>query len=163
VDKAVAQNGAGLPHQAAVLPVALLKSYRRFWLPRYPSSWLRHDAIAGVTLAAYAIPVSLAYATLAGVPPHHWIYCYLMGGLGWICSFSTSRQLAVGPTSAIAILVGTTVAGMAGGDAARWTGIAALMALMVAILGLIAWAMRRAAWSTSLVRQFSLDSKLELL
>jgi len=39
------------------------------WLAAYESSWLRHDAIAGVTLAAYAIPVSLAYAGLAGLPP----------------------------------------------------------------------------------------------
>ena len=32
------------------------------WLPAYRPQWLRHDAIAGVTLAAYGIPVSLAYA-----------------------------------------------------------------------------------------------------
>jgi SulP family sulfate permease len=40
------------------------------WLPRYKASWLTGDVIAGITLAAYAIPVSLAYATLAGLPPH---------------------------------------------------------------------------------------------
>ena len=39
------------------------------WLAEYRASWLRPDIIAGVTLAAYAIPVSLAYATLAGLPP----------------------------------------------------------------------------------------------
>jgi sulfate permease, SulP family len=38
------------------------------WLPAYRAEWIRGDAIAGVTLAAYAIPVSLAYATLAGLP-----------------------------------------------------------------------------------------------
>src|ERR1700704_4549469 len=38
------------------------------WLAEYKPSWLRHDAIAGVTLAAYAIPVSLAYAGLARPP-----------------------------------------------------------------------------------------------
>jgi MFS superfamily sulfate permease-like transporter len=36
------------------------------WLASYQSQWLAHDAVAGVTLAAYAIPVALAYATLAG-------------------------------------------------------------------------------------------------
>ena len=36
------------------------------WLPQYERSWLRFDLIAGITLAAYAIPVSLAYASLAG-------------------------------------------------------------------------------------------------
>jgi high affinity sulfate transporter 1 len=111
------------------------------WLARYEASWLPKDAIAGITLAAYAIPVSLAYASLAGVPPQFGIYCYLVGGLGYAL-FGTSRQLAVGPTSAIAMLVGTTVAGMAEGDPARWAAIAALAALVVAVLGTLAWLLR---------------------
>jgi high affinity sulfate transporter 1 len=111
------------------------------WLSEYEPSWLRFDAIAGITLAAYAIPVSLAYATLAGLPPHYGIYCYLVGGLGYAL-FGTSRQLAVGPTSAISMLVGTTVAGMAEGDAARWAGIAALTALIMAMIGVLAWLLR---------------------
>ena len=48
------------------------------WLPSYRREWLASDVVAGVTLAAYAIPVSLAYATLAGLPPHCGIYCYLL-------------------------------------------------------------------------------------
>jgi high affinity sulfate transporter 1 len=111
------------------------------WLPEYERPWLGSDVIAGITLAAYAIPVSLAYASLAGLPPHYGIYCYLVGGIGYAL-FGTSRQLAVGPTSAISMLVGTTVAGMAGGDPARWAGIAALTALVVAVLGGLAWLMR---------------------
>jgi high affinity sulfate transporter 1 len=83
----------------------------------------------------------MAYASLAGVPPHHGIYCYLLGGLGYAL-FGTSRQLAIGPTSAIALLVGATVAGMADGDASRWTGIASLTALVVAALGVLAWLLR---------------------
>jgi SulP family sulfate permease len=111
------------------------------WLKRYEPAWLATDAVAGVTLAAYAIPVSLAYASLAGVPPHYGIYCYLVGGLGYAV-FGTSRQLAVGPTSAISMLVGSTVAGMAGGDATRWAAIASLTALVVAAIGVIAWLLR---------------------
>jgi len=52
-------------------------------------------------------PVSMAYASLAGLPPQHGIYCYLLGGLCYAV-FGTSRQLAIGPTSAIALLVGAT-------------------------------------------------------
>lgn len=111
------------------------------WLPAYERAWLPKDAIAGITLAAYAIPVSLAYASLAGLPPQFGVYCYLVGGLGY-AMFGTSRQLAVGPTSAIAMLVGTTVAGMADGDPARWAAIAALTAFAVAIFGALAWLMR---------------------
>jgi sulfate permease, SulP family len=111
------------------------------WLPQYRTEWLKFDAVAGITLAAYAIPVSMAYASLAGVPPHHGIYCYLLGG-AFYAVFGTSRQLAIGPTSAIALLVGSTVAGMADGDASRWIAIAALSALVVAGLSGLAWLLR---------------------
>lgn len=99
------------------------------------------DAVAGVTLAAYAIPVSMAYAALAGLPPQHGIYCYLLGGVCYAL-FGTSRQLAIGPTSAIALVVGVTAAEMANGDAARLIGIAGLTALMAAALSFAAWFLR---------------------
>ena len=111
------------------------------WLSGYQARWLQSDVIAGITLAAYAVPVSMAYASLAGLPPEHGIYCYLFGGLCYAV-FGTSRQLAIGPTSAIALLVGVTVAGMAEGDPARWTEIAALTALVVAGLSVLAWLLR---------------------
>src|SRR6516225_8928363 len=85
------------------------------WLAEYQAKWLPQDAIAGVTLAAYAIPVSLAYATLAGLPPQVGVYGYLLGGLGYAL-LGSSRQLAVGPTSAISLMIAATVAGMAEGD-----------------------------------------------
>src|SRR5262245_6922851 len=83
----------------------------------------------------------MAYASLAGLPPQHGIYCYLIGGLIYAL-FGSSRQLAIGPTSAISLLVGTTVAGMAGGDLARWAAIASLAALVVAVLSVVAWLLR---------------------
>jgi SulP family sulfate permease len=111
------------------------------WFAEYKAQWLKSDIVAGITLAAYAIPVSMAYATLAGVPPHHGIYCYLVGGLCYAV-FGTSRQLAIGPTSAIALMIGATVAGMADGDVSRWEAIAALTALVVAALSVLAWLLR---------------------
>ena len=111
------------------------------WLAAYQPRWLRNDAIAGVTLAAYGIPVSLAYASLAGLPPQYGIYGYLAGGLAYAL-LGSSRQLAIGPTSAISMLVGATVAGMAGGDPARWADIAALTALVIAAMCLLAWLLR---------------------
>ena len=89
------------------------------WLAEYRLPWLRHDVVAGVTLAAYAIPVSLAYATLAGLPPQYGIYCYLVAGPAYAL-LGSSRQLAIGPTSAISMLVGTTLIGMA--EATRSAG-----------------------------------------
>jgi MFS superfamily sulfate permease-like transporter len=76
------------------------------WLPQYKVGWLRSDVVAGVTLAAYAIPVSVAYASLAGLPRQAGLYCYLVGGAVY-AAFVPPRQLAIGPTSAISILIGS--------------------------------------------------------
>src|SRR6476660_7654830 len=111
------------------------------WLAAYKSSWLLRDAIAGVTLAAYAIPVSLAYAGLAGLPPQVGIYGYMLGGLGYAL-LGSSRQLAVGPTSAISLMIAGTVGAMAEGDVQRYAQIASLAAFTVALLSLIAWLLR---------------------
>jgi SulP family sulfate permease len=111
------------------------------WLAAYRPQWLAHDIIAGVTLAAYGIPVSLAYASLAGLPPQYGIYGYLVGGL-FYALFGSSRQLAIGPTSAISMLVGVTVAGMAHGDPERWADIAALTALVMGGMCVLAWLLR---------------------
>ena len=61
------------------------------WLPAYRAQWLPRDLIAGVTLAAYAVPVAMAYASLAGLPPQSGIYGYLLGGVLYAL-FGTSRQ-----------------------------------------------------------------------
>lgn len=111
------------------------------WLRTYQAEWLVRDAIAGLTVAAYGIPVSLAYASLAGLPPEYGIYGYLVGGL-FYALFGSSRQLAIGPTSAISMLVGVTVADMANGDPGRWASIAALTAVLIAGMCLVAWLLR---------------------
>jgi len=119
--------------RGAFPPAQWLAGYRRGSLPR--------DAVAGLTLAAYAIPVSLAYATLAGLPPQAGVYGFLAGGVAYAL-FGSSRQLAIGPTSAISMLVGATIGGLASGNAARYAYIAALTALVVAAMSLLAWALR---------------------
>ncbi len=111
------------------------------WLADYRLAWLPSDAIAGVTLAAYAIPVSLAYAGLAGLPPQVGIYGYLLGGVGYAL-LGSSRQLAIGPTSAISLMIAGTVGEMAGGDMQRYAHIASLAAFTVAGLSLLAWLLR---------------------
>jgi high affinity sulfate transporter 1 len=108
------------------------------WLATYRRSWLPSDAVAGVTLAAYAIPVSLAYAALAGLPPQVGIYGYMLGGIGYAL-LGSSRQLAVGPTSAISLMIAGTVGPLAAGDPVRYGQIASLAACAVAVLCLIAW------------------------
>jgi high affinity sulfate transporter 1 len=111
------------------------------WLSAYRFAWLPRDLVAGLTLAAYAVPVALAYATLAGLPPQVGIYGYLLGGLGYAL-LGSSRHLAIGPTSAISLMIAATVAGMAEGDPQRYAQVASLAAFVVAGLCLIAWLLR---------------------
>jgi sulfate permease, SulP family len=114
------------------------------WLTNYRVTWLRGDIVAGVTLAAYAIPVSLAYAELAGLPPQAGVYGYLLGGLGYAL-LGSSRQLAIGPTSAISLMIAGTVGDMAGGDVQRYAQIASLTGFTVAAFCLIAWLLQLSA------------------
>jgi high affinity sulfate transporter 1 len=114
------------------------------WLPQYQLAWLRFDFIAGVTLAAYGLPVSLAYAGLAGLPPQMGLYCYLVAGLGYAL-FGSSRHLAIGPTSAISLLVGVTLASLAVGDPARQAALASLSALIMAGIFVLAWLLHLSA------------------
>jgi SulP family sulfate permease len=44
------------------------------WIKDYNRKAIKKDFIAGITLAAYGIPVSMAYTTLAGLPPQYGIY-----------------------------------------------------------------------------------------
>src|SRR6516225_337275 len=111
------------------------------WLAHYQAAWLTSDFVAGVTLAAYAIPVALAYATLAGLPPQIGIYGYMLGGIGYAL-LGSSRQLAVGPTSAISLMIAAAVGPLAAGDEVRYAQVASVAAFAVALLCLIAWLFR---------------------
>lgn len=111
------------------------------WLPDYNKKFLGMDLVAGITLASFVLPESMAYATLAGLPVQTGIYCCMAGGLLYAI-FTSSKHLAVGPTSAISLMVGTTIATMTGGDPARWLAIAGLTALVVGVICLTAFLLK---------------------
>ena len=75
------------------------------------------------------------------MPPQVGIYGYLLGGVGYAL-FGSSRQLAVGPTSAISLMVAGTVGEMAGGDVIRYAQIASLAGFAVALLCFASWLLR---------------------
>lgn len=124
------------PHPPASLAVRLFP-----WLRTYGRTDARDDALAGSTLAAYAVPSSIAYAQLAGMPVATGLYCYLFAGIAYALTGSC-RQLAVGPTSSIALTLAVTLSGMAAGDPARYGELATATAFFVGLTALFAWAMR---------------------
>src|SRR5512137_1796919 len=109
------------------------------WLRRYEAKWLRGDVVAGITLAAYLLPAGLGDASLANLPAQAGLYACLFGGLVfWL--FCSSRHTAITVTSAISLLIGASLGEIAGGDASRFSALAAGTALLVALIGFVAWA-----------------------
>ena len=94
-----------------------------------------------VALGGLPFLCSLAYATLAGLPPQIGVYGYLMGGLGY-ASAGSSRYLAIGPTSAISLMIAAAVGDMTGDDSTRYVQIATGAAFAVGLFSLVAWAFR---------------------
>src|SRR5262249_60248996 len=89
------------------------------WLRAYNGSWLRSDVLAGITLAAYLLPAALGDASLANLPPEAGLYACLYGGLlFWI--FCGSRYTAVSVTSAMSLVIGSSLGGITGGDIMRF-------------------------------------------
>lgn len=136
-----ASNNNGIPSRNGA-PHGIARLMPIFsWLPTYQRPWLWSDIIAGLTLAAYAVPVAMAYSTLAGLTPQAGLYCYIFSGVAYAL-FATSRHLAIGPTAAISVMVASVVGGMAGGDMASYAAMAAITAGLVAAICLLAWVMR---------------------
>ena len=79
------------------------------WLPKYDRSWLRFDIIAGLTLWGLVVPEAMAYAGIAGLPPQAGLYT-LVAALLVYALLGTARHLSVGPTSATAALLASSVA-----------------------------------------------------
>jgi sulfate permease, SulP family len=108
------------------------------WLRMYDRTGLRVDVVAGITLAAYLLPAGLGDASLANLPPQAGLYACLFGGLVfWL--FCSSRHTTITVTSAISLLVGASLGGIAVGDTTRFGALAAGTAVLVALIAFIAW------------------------
>ena len=107
------------------------------WLRNYHGAWFRLD-LAGITLAAYLLPAALGDASLANLPPQAGLYACLFGGLiFWI--FCGSRFTTVSVTSAISLVIGSSLREITGGDVMRFAALAAGTALLVSLIAFIAW------------------------
>ena len=99
-------------------------------LPGYRGGTLRRDLLAGVTVAALALPSAMAYAELAGLSPVAGLYALLLPTVAYTL-LGSSRQLIVGPEGSVAALVATALVPLAAGDPQRYASLAALLALLV--------------------------------
>jgi high affinity sulfate transporter 1 len=105
-----------------IVPVAEhIAGYRRQTLGR--------DALAGVTVAALALPAGMAYAELAGLSPVNGLYALLLPAVAYAV-LGSARMLIVGPEGAIAAMVGAALIPMTQ-DPGERASLAALLALLV--------------------------------
>ena len=106
-------------------------------LPSYRGGILRRDLLAGVTVAALALPAAMAYAELAGLSPVAGLYALLLPTVAYTL-LGSSRQLIVGPEGSIAALAAIALVPLASDDPGRYASLAALLALLVGVVFLAA-------------------------
>ncbi|MBF0323268.1 MAG: sodium-independent anion transporter, partial [Magnetococcales bacterium] len=76
--------------------------------PRITRATLHADSVAGITVALVLIPQSMAYAQLAGLPPHYGLYsAFLPCIVGAL--FGSSKQLSTGPVAVVSLLTGSAL------------------------------------------------------
>jgi len=109
------------------------------WLPglhilrRYEPSWFRHDIFAGLVLTTMLVPVGIAYAEASGVPGIYGLYATIVPLLAYAL-FGPSRILVLGPDSALASVILTTVLPLSAGDAQRAIALAGMMAIVSGVV-----------------------------
>jgi SulP family sulfate permease len=101
-------------------------------LRHYSVAALRVDVLAGLTVAAVAVPQAMAYAMVAGLPAQYGLYtAIVMTAVGAL--FDSSRQLINGPTNAISIALLSVIAAV---PAEQKVEAAVLMAFLVGAIQL---------------------------
>ncbi|KAI8979259.1 sulfate transporter family-domain-containing protein [Mycotypha africana] len=85
------------------------------WIHRYNLMWLFHDLIAGITVGIVVVPQSMGYAKIAELPPEYGLYTAFVG-LCVYCLFATSKDISIGPTAVMSLLMGQTITRMVSSD-----------------------------------------------
>jgi sulfate permease, SulP family len=118
-------------------PAATTDGQRRWFILRSFAGWrpsdLGADAIAGLTLAAIAIPSQIATARLANLTPQIGLLALIAGAIGFAL-FGASRRLAVGADSTIAPIFAGALAMLAAAGPVHYAAAAAALGLMVGLI-----------------------------
>lgn len=102
-------------------------------LLHYDPHWLPRDLAAGLSVAAIALPVGIAYADLAGVPVATGIYAAIFPLFAYAL-FGSSRQLIVGPDAATCLMIAASVTPLAQGDPDRHLALVTALTVITALL-----------------------------
>jgi SulP family sulfate permease len=103
------------------------------WLRDYRGRHLRADVIAGLTVAVVAVPQSMAYALIAGLPVQYGLYASIVPtivGSLW----SSSAHIVVGPTTSVSLVVFASLSELAQPGSQNFVGLALVCALAVGLI-----------------------------
>jgi high affinity sulfate transporter 1 len=110
-------------------------------VPRYRIPSARRDLVAGLTVAALALPSAMAYGQLAGLSPVNGLYALLLPTVAYVL-FGSSRRLVIGPEGSVSTLVAAAVLPLAAAGSDDAAELAAMLALLVAACFFLARALR---------------------
>ena len=106
------------------------------WMRSYRREWLRDDLVSGVVVGMIMVPVAMAYAQMAGVPPQAGLYSAIVGMTAYAI-FATSRHMKVTTSSTMSIMSLAVVAPLAAGDPAALMTLTSALAIAVGIILLV--------------------------
>jgi SulP family sulfate permease len=102
-------------------------------LAHYSLGIFRRDLVAGLTVAAVAVPQAMAYASIVGLPVEYGLYtAMVMTAVGAL--FDSSKQLINGPTNAISIAVLSAIGALDLAGPEDRIAACVLMALMIGLI-----------------------------
>ncbi len=110
-------------------------------LTHYDRSWLRSDLVAGLSIAAVALPMGIALAEVTRVPAVFGIYAAIFPLFAYAL-FGSSRMVIVGPDSATCVVVAASLVPLSGGDPQRQLALMVVLSLITGVLLIIGAVLR---------------------
>ncbi|MGH6882111.1 SulP family inorganic anion transporter [Hypericibacter sp.] len=110
-------------------------------LRHYHREWLTNDVMAGLGIAAIAIPIGIAYPAIAGLPPATGLYATIFPLVAFAL-FGSSRQLIVGPDTAACTVLASSLIQLGADTTDQRVALATSFAVLVGILCLVAARLR---------------------
>jgi len=114
------------------------------WARRYDRPTLGADLLAAGIVTIMLIPQSLAYATLAGLPPQMGLYASVAPLLVYAV-FGTSRAMAIGPVAVISLMTASAASRIGPQGSPDYIGAALILAMLCGLMTLLMGLLRLGA------------------
>jgi SulP family sulfate permease len=116
------------------------------WLPEYQTpGTIRADIFAGLTGAIVVMPQGIAFALLAGMPPHYGLYAAMIPCL-IAALFGSSRLMVTGPANAISLTTMALISPLALPESSQYVGYVLTLSFLVGALQLLLGISKAGKW-----------------